>query len=149
MKAPYPLSLDLPLGRSTVWLTLACVAHAASGLCVFFSAAGAWGLLVVPLLLGSFVKGVRQDYLRKTAASVCQLRFHAGGWRVLSGTGSWYAAELEGEQLITPFLTLLCVAIRDDQNLSCGKRYLVIFHDAADPELLRQLRVIVRFGVKS
>ncbi|MCY4471518.1 MAG: hypothetical protein OXC07_01675 [Kistimonas sp.] len=138
--------LDLPLGKSGIWLALALCAHGAPVLCLLFSGTAFWGALAAPLLLTSFILGLRRDYLRCTAAAVCQLRFHAGRWRLLSGTGCWHSAHLDGEQLVTPFLTLLRLRLDDDQGRPVGHRHLVIFQDAADQELLRQLRVLLRFG---
>ncbi|WP_408635888.1 protein YgfX [Parendozoicomonas callyspongiae] len=132
-------SINLQLGQSVYWLRLALAVHVSAGLFPLFSAGGLWFILLWPLLVLSFITLARRDYWRESDTAVTSLRYYRNSWRLHSRKG-WIEAELTGERLVIPFLTILRF---QEKSLSGGKRKwtVVIFRDAVHDEPYRQLRV--------
>ncbi|WP_408014740.1 protein YgfX [Sansalvadorimonas verongulae] len=141
-------TLDIQLGRSAVWLRLASCVHLFAAFIPLFSSVGLLTIALWPAIGFSFFYLWRRDYVRNASSSVRSLRFSEGEWTLQGSSeecsGQWLEAELTGERLITPFLTVLSFQVQIDGK----KRYrrVVIFRDAVAPEPFRRLRVHLLLG---
>lgn len=73
---------------------------------------------------------------------------NAGGWELEVNKNQCFEVELYGECIITNFLIWLNFSGRNEDGKVC-KFHLLLLTDSANKDLLRQLRVRLRFSLNN
>lgn len=94
------------------------------------------------LIAASLAFHLRRDCLLVAGNSIIGLRLDQKcNFSYQTRNGSWQEAKLLGSSMVTPWLIVLNFT-QENRRLA---RHAIIFQDSADTEMLRQLRVLLRW----
>ena len=132
-----------PSRQLSAWLLFG---HIAAAVCVFIVAMPLWlqALLATALLLNLIYTLTYQAW-RRWPSSIVGLQFERddGVALVEYRNGAVRAARVLGSSFVAPYLTI--ILLKPDQRWLTSA--VVILPDAVEPELFRQLRVWLKWGI--
>lgn len=131
-----------PSRRLSAWLL---AGHAAAAACVYIVTMPLWlkGLLAL-LLLFNLTYTVTHQAWRRWPSSVVALQFERDGGVIIEcRNGGVQEARVLGSSFVAPYLTIVLLK----PIAHWRTRAVVILPDAVAPELFRQLRVWLKWGV--
>ena len=122
---------------------LALAASGSAGLALWlplpYWAGMAWCALVLPAT-GYYIV---RDALLRQAGSIVELEVDARGHlRCQTVSGQWLDAQVRGDSMVTPWLTVLNLQL----STSRRPRAVLLLSDSGDAEMFRRLRVWLRWG---
>ena len=131
-----------PSPQLSAWLLFG---HIAAAVCVFIVAMPLWlqALLAMVLLLNLLYAMTYQAW-RRWPTSIVGLQFERDGLALVEyRNGTVRAARVLGSSFVAPYLTI--ILLKPDQRWLTSA--VVILPDAVEPELFRQLRVWLKWGI--
>lgn len=96
------------------------------------------------IVASAFYQIVRVALLRADTSIVALELDHDGSAAFAIRDGAWQEASLLGTSFVSPLLIVLNLRL----NQSRAVRHVVLMEDSADSEALRELRVLLRWGVR-
>lgn len=131
-----------PSRQLSAWLLFG---HIAAAVCVLIVAMPLWlqALLAMALLLNLIYTLTYQAWRRWPTSIVGLLFERDGEVRVEYRNGTVRAARVLGSSFVAPYLTI--ILLKPDQRWLTSA--VVILPDAVEPELYRQLRVWLKWGI--
>lgn len=131
-----------PSRRLSAWLL---AGHAAAAVCVYIVTIPLWlkGLLAL-MLLFNLTYTVTHQAWRRWPSSIVALQFERDGGVIMEcRNGGVHEAQILGSSFVSPYLTIVLLK----PIARWRTRAVVILPDAVAPELFRQLRVWLKWGV--
>lgn len=129
---PY-IELQIKPSRYQFWLI--STAHLLAFVSPWFSRIGGWAFIISFVVLVHWVSGLRSQGRFACDRAVSGVRLINEQWAIRRRHNVWLDVEFVGESLVTPFVTI--IRFRSQRRMV----YAVLFFDAVDPEVFRQLRV--------
>jgi toxin CptA len=131
-----------PSYQLSAWLSLS---HLAAALCVLMVPMPLWLRTVLALaLLSNLIYALGDQAWRRWPSSIVGLQFERDGLVIVqSRNGTVVEARVLGSSFVAPYLTIVFLK-RERRWLSSA---VVILPDAIEPDLFRQLRVWLKWGI--
>lgn len=137
-----PIRLTLQPSRQLA-LILAAAGIAACAAVLSLPLSGWQRLGVIVPIAAATLYHVLRDALLRMPRSVVAIEVGAQGeFRCQARNGDWQGAAVQGDSFVTTWLTVLNLRVEGERR----RRHALLLSDSADTEMLRRLRVWLRWG---
>jgi len=138
------MAVRVEIRPSLMMLGFLLIAFIGAFVCLVAAAIAVTIKVIVAILLGIWgYKSIYNSGLLKSANAVIEIQqLHDNEWELVTNSGKKILAKLVGQSYVARFLVVLNFNYPD----KFFKRSVIVWSDAAAPEVLRRLRVNLRFA---
>lgn len=134
--------LRIQVGKSVVLAAALVTGHAIAVVCTMVSLPPGAAFLATAAIVASAVYRLRLDVLQYSADAIVELLLREGGrCELITRGGRTLAGQVQGSTFTSPWLIVVNIRLEPDRR----RRSLVLARDSAAADVLRELRVWLRY----